>query len=53
MWADIAAADATDSEYRKQYALLRDSVAKKMTSRQIAAARKLESKCSSNKFEGC
>ena len=53
MWADVAAADATDSDYRKQYTGLRDSLAKKMTAGQIAKARKLESKCVSNKFKGC
>lgn len=53
MWADVAAADTTDSDYRKQYTGLRDSLAKKMTARQISKARKLESKCVSNKFKGC
>ena len=53
MWADVAAADAKDSDYRKQYAGLRDSLAKKMTARQISKARKLESKCVSNRFKEC
>jgi TPR repeat protein len=53
MWADVAAADATDSEYRKQYSGLRNSVAKKMTVQQIIKARKLEQKCAANEFKGC
>jgi TPR repeat protein len=53
MWADVAAADTTDSEFRKQYTGLRDSLARKMTARQITKAQKLERKCASHKFEGC
>lgn len=53
VWTHTAATNASDSDYQKQYADLRDSVAKKMTANQIVAAKNLAQKCASSKFKVC
>ena len=53
MWSTYAAADTTDSDFRKQYTNLRDAVAQKMSPDQIAEAQKLEKECARSKFKAC
>lgn len=52
MWKSIAAANA-DSERKKRYIEQLDSLAMNMNARQIAEAKELAKKCTTNKFKGC
>src|SRR5450756_814085 len=52
MWANIASAKAPASELQ-QIVRYRDSIAKKMTTQQIAKAQQLAKKCTAKKFKGC
>lgn len=53
MWTNTAAVSATDHDYQKQYASLRDAIAKKMTPGQIIEAHNLARKCAASKFKAC
>ena len=53
MWADLAANSTTDKDFQKQYAGLRESLAKQMSAEQIAGAKALEKRCSANGFKEC
>jgi TPR repeat protein len=53
MWESLSAANTTDDKQQKRVAEIRDIVASKMNSTQIAEAQELAKKCTANKFKGC
>lgn len=53
MWASIAAANQTNIEEQKKFINLREALAENMTAQQLAEAKDLAKRCTTNKFKGC